>query len=105
MQSLLDDFRRRHREDGGLPDCNLRVDRNNVADLANVLQEERAKAMGDVQGKPETETPSGPDVSWLAEKYGDKDGEVLYRLSTMRQEWLRRHREAGARLARRTGAS
>lgn len=93
MQSLLEDFLENVRRKGGVPDCTLQVDKDNIGDFARILEEKRSSAIAAKQGKSEIARPSRPDILWLARKYGDKESKVLYRVSTMRQEWLRRWRE------------
>ncbi len=92
MQSLLKAFMERIRGEGGIPDCHLTVDRGNIDDLDMILQEKRTSVVIESQGQPASSQPEEPDVKWLAGKYGDEMSDVLYRVSTMRHEWLRRWR-------------
>jgi len=93
MQSLLEGFLEEVRKKGGVPDCNLRVDKDNIDDFARIVEEKRSEALAARERKSEMPKPSRPDISWLAERYADRESKVLYRVSTMRQEWSRRWRE------------
>ena len=97
MHSMLRDFRSRARQLGGIPECSFRIDRHNITDFPKMLEAQRRLA-ADRPQQPEPKDPAAGDLQSLAETYGDSESGVLYRVSTMHQEWRRREREDACKL-------
>lgn len=87
MHSALLKFRERARAAGGIPDCTLSINAENIADLPNLLQ-----SLRETPPEPPGD-PTDEEIRALAENHGDVGSSVLYRVSTMFHEWRRRQRE------------
>ena len=90
MQRSLAAFYDHARAAGGIPDCSLWVDQDNLGQFAALLAEKRKEA----QPEKEPTKHDEEDLAWLASTYG-QDEDALYRVSTMKHEWTRRQREEG----------
>jgi hypothetical protein len=92
MQQQLDELLEHARRKGGVPDCTLRVTLDNVGEFGEMLALSRDSHTSGTTGTGTPRSPT-PDLRWFAGRYGEANSNVLYRVSTMRQEWLRRWKE------------
>jgi len=92
MQRELDGFLEHARRKGGVPDCTLRVTVDNVDGFGEMLAHSRSGQTPGTAGAGTARSPTR-DLRWFAGRYGRANSSVLYRVSTMRQEWLRRWTE------------
>ena len=103
MGPALRRFRESARVLGGIPDGRIGITRDNIADLPKTLDELRGRASRQPETPPASD-PSDSEILCLVEAYGDPESRVLYRISTMYQEWRRRQRELIGRVKRDSNA-